>query len=99
MKTGTLKVVTALALLGLSACTQSQLTEHGLRTQAVEIGTVSQHARGLMPPRQDLSRVVRGQDDKCYYTMMDGTPQGYLSPVLNPFHEGDPVCDPVVKSN
>ncbi|MEP2027230.1 MAG: hypothetical protein ABJI96_00830 [Paracoccaceae bacterium] len=73
--------------LGLvSACT---------KPQPVQQGYVSSQARSQLPYHQDMSKVVRGEQDGCYYLMLDGSPQGYLSPFLQAFKAGKQICDPV----
>ena len=66
--------------------------------RAVERGYVSQQARSALPVNQDLGKVVRGVEDRCYYILMEGTARGYLSPVLDPYHHATPVCDPITTS-
>ena len=79
--------------LALGACGDPY---NGVYTpRAVERGYVSQLARSALPVNQDLSQVVRGVEDRCYYILMEGTARGYLAPVLNPYHRATPVCDPV----
>lgn len=75
------------ALSALVACSPQQ---------AVQQGFVSPMAQGILPYNQDLTKIVRGTENGCYYEMMDGSVRGYLSPVQNPYHAGKQVCDPVV---
>ena len=81
-------VKSAALMIGLglvSACTEPQ---------PVQQGYVSSQARSQLPYHQDMSQVVRGTADGCYYLMMDGSPEGYLSPFLQAFKEGKQICDP-----
>lgn len=64
--------------------------------QPVQQGYVSSHARSHLPLHQDMSKVVRGTTDGCYYLMLDGSPQGYLSPFLDAHHASEKICDAVV---
>jgi hypothetical protein len=64
--------------------------------QAVQQGYISSHARSHLPLHQDMSKVVRGATDGCYYLMLDGSPQGYLSPFLDSHHASEKICDAVV---
>lgn len=63
--------------------------------QDVQRGYVSAKARSALPYNQDLNMIVRGAVDGCYYEMMEGSAQGYLSPVFEPYRNGVQVCDPV----
>jgi len=63
--------------------------------QDVQRGYVSAKGRSALPYNQDLGKIVRGTVDGCYYEMMEGSAQGYLSPVLEPYRNGVQVCDPV----
>ena len=65
-------------------------------SQPIEQGYVSSHARGHLPVHQDMSKVVRGATDRCYYLILDGSPQGYLSPFLDAHHASEKICDAVV---
>ncbi len=80
--------MTAMAMTGalaLAGCSTGPVVERGI---------ISDKTRALLPYKQDLNQIVRATDG-CYFEVMEGSTSGYLSPVQNPYHEGQRVCDAV----
>ncbi|MEP2784936.1 MAG: hypothetical protein ABJO67_05005 [Pseudoruegeria sp.] len=84
MKTN-LKIATVGVSILLSACAPAPVVEQGI---------LSSQARAVLPFEQDTSKIVRSTDG-CYFEVMEGSIDGYLSPLQDPYHEGHHVCDQI----